>query len=265
MENITSNKPLLSLCTHFYNSSKGIAIQIERWKNITRSHLAKIEFVVVDDCSDLPYKHNIENLPIEWWRITTEIDWNQSGAKNLLLTKSKADWLLFFDVDQSASADSIQTIVDQIPSLDRSCYYMFRVDPIWGQQSVEGRLFDGSGTKLRPAGDPHINTFLIHRSLLDSINGFEEDYAGRYGFEDTHMHNQLDEKGHQPRLLDHNITFNVIDTYTTNLLRHSHVNQHMFVIKAKGRLKNITPPITSKLRFDYQKLLPIANEVQYAG
>ena len=237
------NKPKLALCTHFYNSFDAVEVQVNRWKQIEQSYLNQIEFVVVDDCSDKVCDISAGNLPIQMYRITTDINWNQAGCKNLLLNKSQADWLFFFDIDTTATASNIQKILAKLPSLDMNCYYMPKVKYPWGQQPHHP-------LKKQLVGLPHINCFIIHINLLNSIGGFDEDFAGNYGYEDTYMHNQLNKIGAR-RVFMADVDVDMHHSYTSGLKRNMSPNEKLIHKKAKENFPNPQKPI----RFEYTKII----------
>lgn len=250
------SKPKLSLCTHFYNGIKGIKFQVERWKQIKPSYLEQIEIIVVDDCSDEPYEIDAGNLPMQMHRIITDITWNQSGCKNLLFEKSTADWLLFFDNDTTATAENIEKIIDKLPTLDVGSYYMPKLELPWGPQDIRdkitGRLVwnkDQSAVLF-----PHINVFLIHRSQLEAIGRFDEDFAGYYGYEDTIMHNQLSHRGVK-RIWMNDVTFDLYNVYTTELTRQLARNTSIIVRKALAGWPNPT----NHIRFEHRPVDQITN------
>jgi len=236
------NKPKLSLCTHFYNSFDAVEVQVNRWKQIEQSYLNQIEFVVVDDCSDKVCDISVENLPIQMYRITTDINWNQAGCKNLLLDKAQADWLFFFDIDTTATASNIQKILDKLPSLDVNCCYMPKVKYPWGLQRI-------TQLKKDPIGLPHINCFIIHRNLLNNIGGFDEDFVGNYGYEDTYMHNQLNKIGAK-RVFISDVTVDMHPSYNLSLLRDMSHNEDIIYKKAKENFPSPQRPI----RFEYKEI-----------
>lgn len=226
-------KPSLSLCTHFYNGIEGIKFQVERWKQIKSSYLEEIEIIAVDDCSDYSYEINAGNLPMQMHRVITDITWNQSGCKNLLFEKSTADWLLFFDNDTTATAENIEKIIDKIPTLDIGSYYMPQLEIPWGPQDIKDRI-TGKPVWNKDQSSvlfPHINVFLIHRSQLEAIGRFDEDFAGNYGYEDTIMHNQLAHQGVKRTWMP-DVTFDLYNVYTTEFDRRLGINTSRIVRKA---------------------------------
>lgn len=241
------SKPKLSLCTHFYNGLDAVEFQVNRWKDIEPAYLNQMEFVIVDDYTDIQYEIDIGNLPVQAYKITTDINWNQSGCKNLLFYTAQADWLFFFDIDTTATAENIQKIFDRLPTLDVNCFYMPATRYPWGWQKYYCRA-DGRPLEIPGWGErlPHINCFIIHKTLLETIGGFDEDFAGYYGYEDTYMHNQLILAGAK-RIYMEDIFVDIHKEHVTNLNRDMIHNNFVIFQKAKQGFPQPKNPI----RFDY--------------
>lgn len=258
-DKLKDNKPALSLCMHFYNGADALQFQFDRWKQINPSYYDKLDIVLVDDYSDQSYKFDAGELPARLFRVETDIEWNQAGCKNLLLKESVADWLLFFDNDMTTVAKNIEYLVDKLPSLDPKKYYIFEQAAPWGPQGYrneEGELVWSKEEHL--AYLPHINVFLIHRSALEAIGGFDEDFTGHYGYEDTYMHNQLDNAGIQ-RVLLSEVTFDLHGAFTTNLDRSMAVNYSLMVEKALQGFPMCKDPI----RFKYNETVVMTFDALY--
>lgn len=196
----------LALLTHVYNSPEAAQGQVDAWATLTHQQTEALEFIIVDDCSDEPLSLRSYNLPLRLFRITTDIPWNMAGAKNLLLSKSTAEWLLFFDVDNRPTPTDIAGLSQALTQLDRQTVYMFP----WknGQPGVES----------------HINTFLVHREVVQSAGGFDEDFCGHYGYEDVYFHYVLQRLGHN-RVILANVPFEQGSARTEGLSRDSERNK----------------------------------------
>lgn len=79
----------LTYVTHFYCNQKNInsiTDLLKKYETYSRNLIEKIEFIIVDDCSPLEYEIPDLNLNYRWLKITTDIQWNQGGARNLGVT-----------------------------------------------------------------------------------------------------------------------------------------------------------------------------------
>ncbi len=226
----------LAILTHVYNAAKATQEQVDSWSTLSHRDTEAIEFLIADDCSDAPLKLRTYGLPLRLFRIPTDIPWNMAGAKNLLHSKSTAEWLLFFDVDNRINPSLLGLLAGQLDKLDPRVIYLFP----WILNGEE-----------QP--QPHINTFLIHRSTLDVVGGFDEDFCGHYGYEDVVFHLIAERKGFLRGLLQ-GFPFVAHVAPTPDLDRDLTRNQTL------GSQKIALPeyPMGSKIRFEWYEVKPNA-------
>lgn len=158
----------LSYVTHFYCNQNDISSVIEllrEYEKFDADLLNAIEFVVVDDCSPLDYVIPDFNLNITWLRITTDIAWNQAGARNLGVTYAKSDKILMTDLDQSFPEETLRYMVN-FRNPGRDFFKIYRMDN-------KGGRYTG-----------HPNMFFMSRGRFMRFYGYDEEYAGHYGGED---------------------------------------------------------------------------------
>jgi Predicted glycosyltransferases len=130
----------------------------------------KIELVVVDDCGDPPAEKrpSIDQL----FRIDEDIPWNQPGARNLGIVHAKAPVLLIVDNDMRPQA--FQTA--QWLAAARTLKENHVIIPAVRYPSGELNL-------------SHPHNYLIRRDDMVRMGGYDEDYAGAYGWEDVQQIN----------------------------------------------------------------------------
>jgi hypothetical protein len=157
----------LTLITHVYNAQGPVDRQLALWRQFSPALRARLQFLVIDDHSDVPLQVQRDGLDLRLVRVDDDIDWNMPGCRNLAATLSETPWMLFFDVDNVCSEASLQKIVDNLPRLDRGRLHVFR------------RTENGADV------EPHINSFLITRQGFWRAGGYDEDFSGHYGFEDV--------------------------------------------------------------------------------
>ena len=203
----------LSLITHVYNAQAGIDHHLRLWQQYHPALLAQLEFIVVDDCSDPPLTVDRGPLKLRLLRVADDIDWNMPGCRNLGAMQARSDWLLFFDIDNVTSEANIARMVEATPRLDRQRLHVF------------ARQHDGAKV------EPHINTFMISRWGYFRAGGYDEDFAGHYGFEDV-LFRSLWRKhvGHEVLLPD--IVFEQMGWRTNDLNRDTTRNQALANYKA---------------------------------
>ena len=222
----------LALLTHVYNAATAVARQVDSWRVLPEDILAQIEILIADDYSDIPLSIEKGHLPIRLFRITTDIPWNMAGAKNLLRTQATAPWLLFFDVDNHLPPEQMALLTHALDRLDPANLYMF-------QRSMEGGLVD-----------PHINTFLVHRSIVDSVGGFDEDFCGHYGYEDVYFHHLLMQRKIDKVLLNDICYIQAINAATLDLSRDMSRNGQLIQDKSVQGLGTSA----SQIRFEWHEI-----------
>ena len=223
--------PKLTLCTHFYNGIDGLNQQLSEWRKLSPKSKELIEILLVDDYSSEKYVIDCDDLPIRLFRVTTDINWNMAGCKNLLKLQAKSNWMLFFDIDNYALSEELDLLIQNINKLDVNNVYMFP------------RIHNGEFV------DPHINTFLVSKIALDKFNGFDEDFCGNYGFEDVLFHNQVIKYGFNRVLLE-SVKFYQHKARTNDLNRDLEINQKLIQAKAALGFPNPENPI----RFEWVEI-----------
>lgn len=187
--------------------------------------LDDVRVVFIDDGSPDPLE------PPEWadtYRINEDILWNQSGARNLGFHVSEG-WCLYSDIDHIVTKDVINSIRNR--DWDKNCIYYL------------GRLEDGKEI------DPAYNCYFIHKEAFDKIGGYDEDFAGGYGFEDTLFYT-LAKKYLEPVSWDDIKLECRADIGSTKLDRDFDRNGKLL----DEKLVDLKPVDTPKLRFTWKKL-----------
>tara|TARA_R110002049_G_scaffold205648_1_gene376158 strand:+ start:168 stop:1547 length:1380 start_codon:yes stop_codon:yes gene_type:complete len=144
----------------------------------SRDVLKHIHFVFVDDCSKVSV-----NLPdncilnYTLLRITSDITWNQGGARNLGVQHAKSEHMILTDID----------VVFPENLLARLIHYKLPNNSVFKFNTIVN-------LKLRR---PHENVFFITKSVFMRTNGVDEEFSGHYGYEDiffTHQQKALGTK-----------------------------------------------------------------------
>ena len=198
--------PKLSLITHVYNQPEGMARHVDFWKSLSPELAAQIEFICVDDFSDPPVQIARDSLNLRLFRVLDDIDWNMPGCKNLGAVMARADWLLFFDLDNMIDERGLEVLVASLDKLKPDTLYNFR------------RVEEGKEVAS------HINTLLMTRRGFFKAGGLDEDFAGHYGYEDVHFHHMW--RHHVgPEVLLVDIVFTQLGFRTETLNRDTSRNQ----------------------------------------
>jgi hypothetical protein len=164
----------LTLVYPFYNNRICLERQLEFWTRLPRELAERIEILMVDDGSPQPavvpanFPNNLTCL-----RAKEDIPWNQPGARNLGLKLAEGEWAIASDIDHLLNAEGLKKIL----SLDKNSgtvYFFSR------------RREDGS------ARSPHPNSFLISRKMFWDVGGYDEDFCGHYGYDDSFLRLRLE-------------------------------------------------------------------------
>lgn len=158
----------LTYVTHFYCNQKNInsiTDLLKKYETYSRNLIEKIEFIIVDDCSPLEYEIPDLNLNYRWLKITTDIQWNQGGARNLGVTYAKSDKIIMSDLDHELPEHTLDYLVKH-RNPGRKFYKLHR-------KHNDGSFYKG-----------HSNLFFMSRSRFLRFHGYDEEFCGHYGAED---------------------------------------------------------------------------------
>jgi len=158
----------LTYITHYYlnqKSKQSVIELLKKYEDYDDELLGQIQFIIVDDCSPLQFEIPDINLNITWLRITTDIPWNQGGARNLGVTYAKSDKILITDLDFVYPEHTLNELVRR---------------PNPGKKFFKIRIKNPDGL----VGKAHSNNFFMSRSRFMRLYGYDEEYSGGYGAED---------------------------------------------------------------------------------
>ena len=232
--------PKLSIISHFYNHPTMVEQQIAHWQSIAPEFLRDIEFILVDDCSEELPTIVRGNLDLRLFRITSDIMWNQAGARNLGTYHASGDWALFFDIDQKLMLDTVPLLLANLDTLQKQTMYYLRIK----------ELIDV--TVNQPLSN-HPNTFLVPLADFKVMGRYDEDFTGHYGYEDLYLPRVWEAAGGKRAMLNTPIFFEDMKFGTGNFNRDLSRNQTLALQKVAAGCRN-SPGI---LRFDWQEV-PLA-------
>lgn len=123
-----------------------------------------LRLIVVDDGSPTsPAVPADIGMPLEIYRITVDVRWNQDAARNLGVHQSLTKWLLLTDMDHLVPQTTLTRVVEG--AFDKNTVYRF------------ARV---SAPDMLPY-KPHPNSWFMTRRMFDRIGGYDERLAGYYG------------------------------------------------------------------------------------
>ncbi len=177
----------LSYVTHFYfnqENANGVIDLLSRYAAYSPELLDQIHFVVVDDGSPVRYEIPDLDLNLTWLRINEDIRWNQSGARNLGVVYAKSDNVLITDIDHIFPESAMRELAARGPC-GRS---LFRIHVKDTPESPRPR-------------HTHPNIFLLSRARFFEFGGYDEEFAGGYGAEDSRFAKHMQAFGTWLRVL----------------------------------------------------------------
>lgn len=152
----------------YQNQGRGGVVEslLAVYAGYDRELTSRIQFVVVDDGSPLPVciPEGL-GLNVLLLRVTRDIPWNQPGARNLGVVLSRSEKVLVTDVDHEFPEKTLRHL------LAKRC-------PPRHMYKLTRREWDGEWV------NPHPNTFLLCRSTFLRHYGYDEEFVGRYGWDD---------------------------------------------------------------------------------
>ena len=149
-----------------YNNPDALALQQETWRSYPANLRTAVRLVLVDDCSEQPVWLD-ENFPLAHTllRITSDIAWNQPGARNLGMSRTVTEWVFMSDIDHLLTPDMCAALL-AVETSPGTVYF-------FGRRTRDGRELA-----------PHPNSFLIQREIFWDLGGYDEDFCGHYGYDD---------------------------------------------------------------------------------
>lgn len=143
---------------------------LSRYNSYESEIMDHIQFVIIDDGSPLPIDipHELK-LNISLYRITTDIKWNQCGARNLGVVYAKSPKILLSDSDHHFPEKLLRDILHS--RMPKGTIYMFK------------RL-NQQGIAMRKP----MNIFYTSKAVFFQSLGYDEEFCGNYGYEDVYFH-----------------------------------------------------------------------------
>lgn len=231
----------LSIISHFYNHPEMVLRQIAYWETLPQSFLDQVEFVLVDDCSENCAVFMPTRLDLKVFRVTTDIPWNQAGARNLGIFNAIGEWALYFDIDQHFYTEPMSAVLAQLDQMDVNTLYYFKIKSL---------IDTTSNTSLTH----HPSTFMVNVASFKRMGLYDEDFAGHYGYEDLYMPRVWERNGGKRTLFGAPDFFEDSSFSTTNLNRDLSRNAALGQQKIHGGVTNSL----GILRFRWEQI-PIAS------
>lgn len=235
--------PKLTIVSTYYNHPQMVQDQIAHWETLPADLRSQIEFILVDDCSAQPPLLPPTSLDLKIFRVTTDINWNQAGARNLATFHARGEWAMYFDIDQKLAVPPITHLVAALDQLDKKTLYLLQ----------SKNLFDIDGTPVKV----HPNTFVVNLPNFKIHGMWDEDFVGYYGYEDIYMLQAWKARGCATALMADADYFEDMGFATKGFSRDLTRNGALVQQKLQGGCKK---PI-GWMRFEWEPVaLPVADE-----
>ncbi len=169
------NKDLTFIYT-YYNQQEMLRIQLDAWSAYPEELRRRIQFLLVDDCSQRPAAELVgdSSLDLAIYRVLEDLYCNIGGARNLGTHVAETDWILHSDMDHVIPPEAARGMLELAGENARKIYKFQRIDPESGK------------TKIHPG------TMLLTRRLYWEVGGCDEDFVGNYGQTDIHFFHRAD-------------------------------------------------------------------------
>jgi len=160
----------ITLVIPYYNHEDMFKKHIEYWSRWHPKVAKWYEVIVVDDGSPLKPLKIKDKVPlnIRAYRILDNIVWNTSGADNLAFSVATTPWVFRTDIDL-VTDHRLSRVLFETAKESNKLYFPYRTKTAT------------SGTRRFP----HCNSFLISKDKFWKIGGYNEDFAGGWGYADS--------------------------------------------------------------------------------
>lgn len=228
----------LSVIYPYFHSERMLSIHLNTWDSYPDYIKEKINFIVIDDCSDPPMHIPEMNLNLKGFRILDNIKWNQPGVRNLGATVAETDWLLFADTDMVISADIMVQVFER--EFDPEKLYNFQRKRMSNPNVIHHKI--------------HKCTAIMTKNLFWNIGlGYDEDFCGEYGFDDSFFFSFFEKERWvtMEGLVVTEYDKEFLEDDGTPLVRNPGPNKKLFREKRKDKYTNHS---RDYIRFSYMKV-----------
>lgn len=208
------------------------------------------EIVVVNDGGDPCLKEMLEqiqtNCSLVYARVSQDIAWNYTGARNLGVILARSPYIMLEDSDHIPSYEFYQQAID---ILERS------PDTVKVQCKTRRRILleelltrpQIEWTPLKGSRGTHQDVGAFRRLDFLRIKGFDEEFAGRYGWANLDFNGRLKKLGFVASTSYYNV---VVDGVQDSDVRKPSGVNHSLLMQKRKRLE----PTHEKgiLNFDYE-------------
>lgn len=220
---------MITVICPWYRDTSIVTCQLNVWNALPAVLKDKTYFVLVDDGSPRSLPAPKVDLNPTMARIKQDIPWNQPGARNLGAHLVNTEYLSFVDIDHEITLKGLKQAHDK----RKDPYTLYRFN----------RILNGKPHY------PHPCSFVISKKAFDLIGGFDEDFSGFRGHDDT-MFRFVAKQSLRSDMIDGALILHEV-ALTKTLDRDNMKNKALLETK-KQQLLNGTYRTGNRLRFDWE-------------
>jgi len=155
---------MITISHIFYTQHALLPLHLRAWA----AHPADAaRYTLIDDASPTAAPSWFRHPNLSIYRVAQDIPWNIAGARNLAFHTASTEWVLCADIDHIVSAEALQKI-SRLDLEDPNRVYLFKRREQNGYVGVDAVI-----------------NILMNRERFFEMGGYDEDYSGHYGREET--------------------------------------------------------------------------------
>lgn len=178
---------MISVIVPYYRQRAMLRKHLQTWQEYTQGTRDNFTLIVVDDGSpepalDVVTEYGPLDFEIEVYRVTVDIPWNRSMARNLGSEVAKEKWLLHMDTDHIMPRDSAAYLWQGVAAgrYNPDHWFKFRRFRIGEADFTRNKDLIPRASKFGEI-KPHVDSFLCSRAIYWKVGGYDPDYAGCLG------------------------------------------------------------------------------------
>ena len=200
----------------YFDNPDMFKVHLATWHTYSRKIKKLIDFIVIDDCSKVPLKLERANLNLTILKVIDDIIWNLLGARNLGADYCKTDWFLMTDTDMLLPANEAVKLLKLSKNDSNVIWDLDHIDVISTKRGTNA------------------NQVFISKELFWRCWGYDEDFSGNYGHEDSYFNHCL--YRHEIKQVISSVILDVNQTFSDSSTIHDRdtsVNIELFNSKIK--------------------------------
>jgi hypothetical protein len=155
---------MITIAHIFYNQHHLLPFHAAAWDNHPPH---SFRYAIIDDASPTRISSTFTNEALTIHRIIEDVPWNIAGARNLAFHSAETDWVLCADIDHVVTPKAAAQVCTLNLEDPNTAYILRRKD------------------KSGYIGVDSVINILMNKMRFFELGGYDEDYSGNYGCEET--------------------------------------------------------------------------------